>query len=375
MVPVTPATERRFADLVAVIESTRALADSDDLDEALSLFARELTLLFGASGCLVSTYDATSGSVTDRAAFVVAPARLNVVAESYDLSEYPSTLRVLTELVEITTSVADDGDPAEQEFLRTSGFGASLMAPLVMNGSPYGLIELFDIRVRDFSADERRFCRLLADHAGIVLRSKQMAEELDAQHVATVAALAAALEAKDAYTGNHAQTIADLAVAVGAELGLPRAELRSVRLGALLHDVGKIGVPEAILNKPGRLTDDEFAVMKRHTVIGAEIIAGIPGLADVVALVRCSHERWDGRGYPDGLIGTEIQRGACVIAVCDAFHAMTEDRVYRRAMPEADALAELRRCSGTQFMPAAVDALAAVLARGGQRRVAFTEAA
>ena len=159
-----------------------------------------------------------------------------------------------------------------------------------------------------------------------------MAAQLEEQHLATVGALAAALEAKDAYTGSHAQAIAEFAVAVGEELGLPGPELRAVRMGALLHDVGKIGIPESILNKPGPLTDDEFTVMKRHTVIGADIVAGIPGMEQVVRLVRSSHERWDGRGYPDGLSGTDVPTGAYVIAVCDAYHAMTEDRVYRRAM-------------------------------------------
>jgi HD-GYP domain-containing protein (c-di-GMP phosphodiesterase class II) len=140
-------------------------------------------------------------------------------------------------------------------------------------------------------------------------------------------------------------------------------------MGALLHDVGKIGIPESILNKPGPLTDDEFTVMKTHTVIGADIIAGIPGMEEVVSLVRSSHERWDGRGYPDGLQGNEVPRGAYVIAVCDAYHAMIEDRVYRKAMSAEGAFAELQRCSGSQFMPAAVDALIAVVERNGARLV------
>jgi putative nucleotidyltransferase with HDIG domain len=189
-----------------------------------------------------------------------------------------------------------------------------------------------------------------------------------------VGALAAALEAKDAYTGNHAQAIAEFAVAVGEELGLSGRELRATRMGALLHDVGKIGIPESILNKPGPLTDDEFTVMKRHTLIGADIISGIPGMEEVVALVRSSHERWDGRGYPDGLQGNEVPRGAYVIAVCDAYHAMTEDRVYRKAMSVEGAVEELRRCSGSQFMPAAVDALITVVERP-QRRVRYSQAA
>jgi putative nucleotidyltransferase with HDIG domain len=375
MFPRSDISHRRFDDLIAVIESTRTLAEAADTAEAMSLFARELTLLFGASGCLISEYDAETQTVTDWAAYVIPPARLNVVAEDYSLAEYPTSLRVVTELVEVSTTIGDGGDPAEHAFLEQIGFKANLLAPLVMHGQAVGLIELFDIRERVFSEDDRRFCRLLGDHAGIVLGTVRMTEQLEEQHLATVGALAAALEAKDAYTGSHAQAIGEFAVAVGEELGLGGADLRAVRMGALLHDVGKIGIPESILNKPGPLTDDEFTVMKRHTVIGADIIAGIPGMGEVVSLVRSSHERWDGRGYPDGLSGNGVPRGAYVIAVCDAFHAMIENRVYRQAMSVEGAVAELRRCSGTQFMPAAVAALERVIERGNQRTVRFSRAA
>ena len=368
-------SDGRFDDLVAVIESTRSLASAADIPEALSLFARELTLLFGTSACLISSYDRSTGTVTDWAAYVIPPAQLNVVAEEYPLSEYPITERVLKQLVEISTTVGYDGDPAEHAFLEQNGFRANLLAPLVMDGQAAGLIELFDTRPRVFTENDRRYCRLLADQAGIVLSVTRLSQRLEEQHLATVAALAAALEAKDAYTGGHAQAIAEFAVAVGEELGLSGRELRAVRMGALLHDVGKIGIPESILNKPGPLTDDEFDVMKRHTLIGADIVAQIPGMAEVVALVRSSHERWDGGGYPDGLDAMRVPRGAYVIAVCDAFHAMTEDRVYRKAMSVEVALAELERCKDSQFMPAAVEALQRVVARRGQRRVRFSQAA
>ncbi|HYX85922.1 MAG TPA: HD domain-containing phosphohydrolase [Gaiellales bacterium] len=371
----SPTPDRRFSDLIAVIEATRALQSAGDIPGAMAIFARELTLLFDASACLISTYDPATQLVTDWAAHVIPPATLNVAAEDYALDDYPTTKRVVTELVEVSTAIGDGGDPSEHAFLADMGFSANLLVPLVIGSSACGLVELLDTRPRVFTAEERQFCRLLADQAGIVLAAAQLAETLESQHLATVAALAAALEAKDAYTGGHAQTIAEFAVAVGEELGLSITDLKAVRMGALLHDVGKIGIPEAILNKPGPLTDDEFAVMKRHTAIGADIISGIPGMDEVVSLVRSSHERWDGHGYPAGLAGAEIPRGACVIAVCDAFHAMIEDRVYRKAMSVEGALAELRRCSGTQFMPAAVEALEAVMSRGGRRRVRFTEAA
>ena len=375
MRPLHDPSDRRFTDLIAVIESMRALASAGDAAEALSLFARELTLLFDASGCLVSSYQAEEQTVTDWAGYVIPPAELDTLSTDYHLDDFPATRAVLDELIESSITLGVEGDEREQALLAETDFQAVLMAPLVIAGTARGLIELYDTRARVYTQQERRFCRLLADQAGIVLGATQLAGQLEEQHLATVAALAAALEAKDAYTGGHAQAIADFALAVGEELGLSGRDLRSVRMGALLHDVGKIGIPESILNKPGPLTDDEFTVMKRHTLIGADIISGIPGMSEVVSLVRSSHERWDGRGYPDGLAGADIPRGACVIAVCDAYHAMTEDRVYRRAMSSDVAIAELRRCSGSQFMPAAVDALIEVVERGNRRRVRFSRAA
>ena len=164
----------------------------------------------------------------------------------------------------------------------------------------------------------------------------------------------------------HLSGVAELAVDVARRLGMDGEELDEVSRAAELHDVGKIAVPEAILRKPGPLDDEEWAFMRRHTVIGERILSAAPALVPVAKLVRSSHERWDGDGYPDGLAGEAIPLGARVVAACDAYDAMTTDRPYRPAMPIADALAEMRRCAGTQFDPRVVDAFELVLARRGR---------
>ena len=169
-------------------------------------------------------------------------------------------------------------------------------------------------------------------------------------------ALAAAMEAKDHYTAEHADMLAKMAVAVGRRLGLTAPELRDLQFASVLHDIGKIGIPGNILNKPDRLTDEEFAVMAQHTIIGERIISRIEYLAPIGKVIRAAHERWDGRGYPDGLSGEAIPSPARILFVCDAFHAMTSDRPYRKAMPQEDAIEELRRHSGAQFDPKVVDA-------------------
>jgi putative nucleotidyltransferase with HDIG domain len=174
------------------------------------------------------------------------------------------------------------------------------------------------------------------------------------------------LEADDEYTGTHSHHVVELAAAVAGQLGLDRRRSHLVELGALLHDVGKIRIPKEILLKPGPLDDAEFEEMKRHTIYGQQLLDRVGGpLSQVGAIVRASHERFDGNGYPDGLSGRGIPLESRIVGTCDAFSAMTTDRPYRAAMPLADAVAELRRCAGSQFDPAVVDALCAVLEPGG----------
>jgi putative nucleotidyltransferase with HDIG domain len=173
------------------------------------------------------------------------------------------------------------------------------------------------------------------------------------------------LEADDAYTGGeHTKGVLALALDVGHELGLDARAQRDLEFGALLHDIGKLRVPDEIINKPGKLDPAEWAIIKRHPVDGQEMLDRIGGvLADVGLVVRGHHERWDGDGYPDGLVGTAIPLAARIICACDAYSAMTTNRPYRGAMPIEDALEELRTCSGSQFDPAIVEAVDRVVRR------------
>jgi diguanylate cyclase (GGDEF)-like protein len=165
----------------------------------------------------------------------------------------------------------------------------------------------------------------------------------------------------------HLRGTAELALAVGRELGMRPEALDEVARAAELHDVGKMAIPDAILEKTGPLDDAEWSFVRRHTIIGERILLAAPALRSAARLVRASHERWDGRGYPDGLSGEDIPLGARVVAACDAYHAMTTDRPHRPSRSSADALAELYRCAGTQFDPAVVDAFARVLEREAAR--------
>jgi diguanylate cyclase (GGDEF)-like protein/putative nucleotidyltransferase with HDIG domain len=176
---------------------------------------------------------------------------------------------------------------------------------------------------------------------------------------AVVRSLAAAIEARDGYTGDHSDEVQRLAVAVARKLGLDRAHVEETRTVALLHDIGKIGMPDKILHKTTGLDETEWELMRQHPVVGERILRPLPGLSGVATAVRHEHERWDGGGYPDGLAGDAIPLASRVVLACDAWHALRSDRPYRRALPFDDALAELRRCAGAQFDPKVVDALVA----------------
>jgi HD-GYP domain-containing protein (c-di-GMP phosphodiesterase class II) len=193
--------------------------------------------------------------------------------------------------------------------------------------------------------------------------------ELSRAYRGTAALLGDVVEADHSYTGDHSRQVVELALAVGEQLHLTPHEQRRVEFGALLHDVGKIAVPKEIIDKPGPLDEEEWEVMRLHTIEGEAMLAKVGGvLGDAGLVVRASHEHYDGSGYPDGLRGTDIPIEARVVACCDAFSAMTTTRSYRRAREHDAALAELRRCAGSQFDPEVVVALARVVEGGDDDR-------
>ncbi|MDA0167780.1 HD-GYP domain-containing protein [Solirubrobacter taibaiensis] len=186
--------------------------------------------------------------------------------------------------------------------------------------------------------------------------------ELSRAYRGTALLLGDLLKEDDEYTGHHTQDVVELSLRVADQLGVDAEVRRDTELGALLHDIGKIAIPGEIINKPGPLDDEEWALMKTHTVVGQQMLDRVGGLlAGVGVVVRASHERFDGHGYPDGLTGCEIPLAARIIIACDSFNAMTTTRPYRPAMALDEAVTEMRRCSGTQFDPNVVDALLEVV--------------
>ena len=184
---------------------------------------------------------------------------------------------------------------------------------------------------------------------------EKQAKKIRAAFLNAITALAYALEAKDKYTSGHSQRVTKISVAIVKKLGMPQGSINEIRLAGLIHDIGKIGVRESVLNKPAKLTDDEFKHIKSHCEVGEHILTPIVEDEEILKMVRHHHERYDGTGYPDRLKGEQIPLGARILAVADTYDAMTSERPYREAMIDETAYAEIERCKGTQFDPEVTD--------------------
>jgi putative nucleotidyltransferase with HDIG domain len=227
---------------------------------------------------------------------------------------------------------------------------------LIAGGKEVGAVSLEP----GFDFDEERWQRLrdaILPQLATAIESSELVEEVRKKHLATIAALSRSMEAKDYYTGGHTERVSSVAVALATRLGYGGPDLDAVEIGALLHDIGKIGIPERILHKAGPLDDDEWKVMKEHPIISEYILSEVDLPATVLQIARSSHERMDGKGYPDGLQGAGIPLPARIVLVADAWDALTSDRPYRRGRSVAEALQEMRAHAGTQFCPTVIAAL------------------
>jgi HD-GYP domain-containing protein (c-di-GMP phosphodiesterase class II) len=210
------------------------------------------------------------------------------------------------------------------------------------------------LSIRQYIARTQESVRELRDKNA---QLRNLAGEVHRTHRNLIAALSRSMEAKDLYTGGHVERVAQIATAIGRRLGYEGEDLDAIEIGALLHDIGKIGIPERILHKPGPLDESEWEVMRRHPIVSEFILSGIELHPFVTQIARSSHERIDGAGYPDGVAGDDIPLPARIVLVADAFDALTSDRPYRARRPEHQALAEIRANAGTQFCPKVVATL------------------
>lgn len=243
----------------------------------------------------------------------------------------------------------------------------ALIVPFKVKDRIIGVFNVNDRISGIFTQDDLSLLATLANEVAVAIENAHLYQDVKASFVATIEALAKAVDAKDAYTAGHSERVASYAFAIARELGFSEEKAKGVETAARLHDIGKIGVSENILLKPDRLTRDEMAVVKRHPLIGVEIIHPVKFSEEIILSVKQHHEQPDGRGYPDGISRREITLGASILRVADAYEAMTSRRPYRRALSQREAFDELKKYAGSQFDPAVVDTFLKVVRRKEKR--------
>ena len=250
--------------------------------------------------------------------------------------------------------------PIEERFLK-DGFLSHIRIPLIVKGEIDGILTVGSKRPSAFTPEDLSTLEKIASQIGVALENARLVSDLEELFIGTVKSLSSAIDAKSRWTAGHSERVTGYAIKIAKEMGLNGKALKDIELAVLLHDVGKIGTYESILDKPGKLTDEELTIMRQHPAKGAEILASIKQLKDIIPGVKYHHEFYDGTGYPEGLKGDAIPFSARILSVADTVDAMGADRPYRKRKPMDEIIAELKRCSGIQFDTKVVGAFLRVI--------------
>ena len=348
----------RRAELAALYDLSRALADSYDFDTILALVTRHAVETVHVTFSRVALLEGNEFVI--RAAYPIRILDHNLkVGERDSLGSNHIYQRVLEQnMPAVISSDSPDLSDGERETLFLGMTKTLCLMPLCAGKRALGLLMFGEARSQErepFSPDKIRLTRSIGEQAASALYRAELFVQLEESYLQTVLVLGNAVDAKDNYTADHAQRLAKMALTTGREMGMTEHDLEGLRYGAILHDIGKIGVPDAVLQKPSRLNPAEWAQMREHPSIGARILAPVPHLASAAQIVRHHHERYDGKGYPDRLVGEAIPLGARILTVVDSYDAITDKRVYKEARSHAEAVSELRKHTGTQFDPIVVE--------------------
>ena len=350
--------------LARLLQVSRALAAALDLEDvlqtAIESAVRALGLDTGAI-YLLEGDDLILGATTPPL-----PPELPEAFRRERLDRHPHVGRCLGEREPVALGdwAPESMTEAERAVCEARGLRSILYVPLTVAEEAVGAFIVGSVgSVRSFAEQDVDLCRALSHEIGLALANARLYESLQRSHEelaraydATIEGWSLALEMRDDETQGHALRVAGLAVELGRAVGISGEDLVHLRRGALLHDIGKMVVPDAVLRKPGPLTEEEWTVMRRHPENGRDFLQKVSYLEPALDVPYCHHERWDGTGYPRGLRGEEIPLSARVFAVADAFDALTSDRPYRTAWSEDDVLEHLRRCAGKEFDPRVVAA-------------------
>ncbi len=352
-------TRRDKEDLTRLQEVGLHLHTNRNLDSLLPEIARTAAEIVGAETVVIPMLDDTRESLQYVAG--VGNLRELFVGRSRPISQAGLCGWVMRESRPVLTNDVAHDTRVPEDLAKSSGIRHALAVPLFRQKIIIGGITALGKDPDGFSERDLRILSIFANQASIAIENARLLAEVREANFDSIKALAEALETKDAYTRGHSDRAVMHALAVGNKLGLSEEALEHLKYAAIFHDIGKIGIPDSILNKPGKLTTEEYEVMKTHPQRGADILTEIRFLAPVVPMVLHHQERYDGKGYPKGLAGKDIPIQSRIVAVLDAFDAMTSNRIYRTAPGKAFAVEELTRCSGTQFDSNVVRAFLEVL--------------
>jgi putative nucleotidyltransferase with HDIG domain len=304
----------------------------------------------------------------DRATGALHPRAVRPPGAYQTVSEFASSTAVREALASRDVLVVQDASAdarlRDAVSVMRAGVGSTMCVPLLGRAGAIGVLYADRTEVRQpFAPEQIRYAAAFAAHAAAALETAQLYDDREQHFRLTLETLAKAIDARDRYTAGHSERVTAYALVLARSMRLPDADIEIVRRAGVLHDIGKVGVPDRVLLKPGPLDADERALIEPHTTIGFEMLRDLPFLRDALPAIRGHHERWDGRGYPDRLAGDDIHAHARILAVADSFDAMTSARPYRSALPFAEAARRLHADSGTQFDPAVVRAFDRVGAR------------
>lgn len=355
--------QRQLKQIKELQGLTADLVADLDLDPTLDRICRTLASLLGAEKTAVRFLDETGAKLTLAAQFGLSDRLLAALLDSpADSGEHGIALR--TSDCVITADLRQIPPDPIRDALLADKIAANCTVPIIGKGrSPLGVLNAAWSVPHRPSAEEIELVRTYANYAAAAIENARLYNRTRELYLAGVQSLAATVDARDAYTHRHSRNVAFYAREMAREIGLSQEAVEAVELAALLHDIGKIGISDAILGKPGKLSSSEVSVMITHAKRGAEILSVNAALAELVPLVQHHHEWYNGSGYPNGLAGETIPLGSAIISVADAFDTMTSDRAYRRARTLEAACQELRRSAGRQFNPDVVDAFMRVLER------------
>lgn len=350
--------ERTVKELSMLFEVSKSMTSTLDLDEALTMIVSISAELMDARIAFLRLPD-MQGNLIVKASYGDFDQELGEINVPADRG---ISGRAFTERKPVVVDqIATTDVIAFKDQLLSHGLNSCLAVPLHYLERSIGVITCFFDEVKHFTESEINLLSALASHASIAIKNAEMYEDMNRNYTETIMALSAAIDAKDHYTHGHSRNVMEYAVAIARELGMGKEEIETVKFAGLLHDIGKIGIPELILRKSTGLTDEEFRIISSHPKLGAAIMEQVNFLKKISPLAYHHHERYDGGGYPDGLSGDDIPLGARILNLADSFDVMTTARVYRSALPFEEALSEVKRCRGKQFDPEVVDAFIRVI--------------